>query len=240
VLPRELWTRTRAQLGEPGKRFDWERVFGRRAPRVVDLGCGNGRWLVASALARPEVDHLGVELVPPAVKLGSLRAGQRGLRNCKLAWGDATEFILERCEPASLDEVHLYHPQPYYDAGKRARRQLNPEVLSAIHRALKPGGLFVFQTDNPAYTEYARRVVPLLFEWREITGPWADAPEGRTLREIVARSKGLEILRSESRRLDLPESEAAHRISQMPTPDFDANRPEFRSRPSTPGDRRAR
>ncbi|MBL8694266.1 MAG: methyltransferase domain-containing protein [Planctomycetes bacterium] len=234
VLPRELWTRTRAQLGDRGKRFAWDLAFGRQAPRVVDLGCGNGRWLISSALARPDVDHLGVELVPPAVKLGSLRAGQRGLRNCKLAWGDATEFILERCEPESLDEVHLYHPQPYYDARKRARRQLSPEVLRAIHRALKPGGLFVFQTDNPAYAEYARRVVPLLFEWRELPGPWPDAPEGRTLREIVARSKGLEILRAEARRLELPEIEAARRISQMPTPDFDANRPEFRAglRPS--------
>ena len=87
VLPRERWTRTRVGLGTPGRRFDWDEVFGRRARRVLDLGCGNGRYLVASGLARPEADHLGVELVPPAVRLGSLRAGQRGLTNVKLAWG---------------------------------------------------------------------------------------------------------------------------------------------------------
>ncbi len=80
-LPRERWTRTRAPLGPRGTVFDWARAFGRVAPHVVDLGCGNGRFLIASAVARPEVDHVGVELVPPAVKFASLRAGQRGLTN---------------------------------------------------------------------------------------------------------------------------------------------------------------
>ena len=227
-LPRERWTRTRVGLGEKGTRFDWRATFGRDAKHVVDLGCGNGRWLVASALARPEVDHVGVELVPPAVKFASLRAGQRGLTNVKIAWGDATEFVVERCEPGSLDEAHLYHPQPYYEAHQRARRQLTPAVLGALHRALAPGGLFVFQTDNAAYARYARDVVPRLFAWTELAGPWPDAPEGRTLREITARRQGLSIVRAEARRLDLDPEEVARRVTAMPEPAFDANRPAFR------------
>jgi tRNA (guanine-N7-)-methyltransferase len=227
VLPREQWSRTRVGLGARGLRFDWEVAFGRRARHVVDLGCGNGRWLIASGLARPDHDHLGIELVPPALRLASLRAGQRGLTNVKFAWGDATEFIVERCEPASLDEVHLYHPQPYYDRSKVDRRQLSPRTLLAIWRALAPGGTFVFQTDNPAYWDWARRNVPRLFEWREHRGPWPDLPEGRTLREIVARSQGLEIFRSESLRLDLPDEEAQRRAAAVDEPDFDANKPGF-------------
>jgi tRNA (guanine-N7-)-methyltransferase len=238
-LSRERWTRTRTALGARGTRFDWEAAFRRAArsggasrprPRVVDLGCGNGRFLVASALARPEVDHLGIELVPQAVKFASLRAGQRGLTNLQVAWGDASEFVVERCEPASLDEVHLYHPQPYYEAAKARRRQLTPTVLLAVHRALKPGGLFVFQTDNPAFAAYARRVVPRLFTWREREEPWPDAPRGRTLREIVARSQGLEVVRAECRRLDLEDAEAARRAASLPEPTFDANRASFRGR----------
>jgi tRNA (guanine-N7-)-methyltransferase len=224
VLPKDRWTRTRVGLGARGAPFDWNANYGRAAPRVVDLGCGNGRFLIASALARRGVDHLGIELVPQAVRLASLRAGQRGLTNCKFAWGDASEFILERCAPGSLAEVHLYHPQPYYDANKRERRQLAPAVVGAIHRALEPGGLLVFQTDNPAYAAYARRVVPELFSWHELAGPWPNAPAGRTLREIVARGQGLEILRAEARRLELDDAERERRVAAMAPPEFDAKR----------------
>jgi tRNA (guanine-N7-)-methyltransferase len=227
-LPRERWSRTRVALGPRGKAFSWREAFGRDAPRVLDVGCGNGRFVVASALARPEVDHLGIDLVPPAIRFASLRAGQRGLSNAKFAWGDAVEFLLERVEPGTLAEVHLYHPQPHFDAGKAHRRQLSPAILLAVHRALVPGGLLVFQTDNPAYARYARTVVPSLFSWRDVPGPWPDAPRGRTLREIVARAKGLPIVRAQARRLDLSDAEARARVARLPEPEFDANRPGFR------------
>ncbi|MFN0207938.1 MAG: tRNA (guanine(46)-N(7))-methyltransferase TrmB [Planctomycetota bacterium] len=223
-LSKELWTRTRAQLGDKGKIFNWKITFGRDAKKAVDLGCGNGRYFIQSAIERPEFDHLGIELVPPAIRLASLRAGQRGLTNCKYAWGDATEFIIERCEPSSLDEVHLYHPQPYYDQNKIERRQLSPEVLLAIHRSLKPGGLFIFQTDNLSYWEYAKKVAPVLFTWREIEGPWPDAPAGRTLRELVARSQGLQIFRGTGEKLAISDADAATLAGALPPATFSAYR----------------
>lgn len=227
-LPRERWSRTRTGLGAPGVVLDWVAVFGRAAKRVLDLGCGNGRFLIGSAIARPDLDHVGIELVPQAVKFASLRAGQRGLTNVKIAWGDASEFVLERCAPGSIDEIHLYHPQPYYEPGQKARRQLTPAILRAIHRALVPGGLFVFQTDNAAFARYAREIVPLLFTWSERKGPWPDAPDGRTLREITARRLGLSIVRAEAIRLDLDDAEVETRVARMAEPLFDANRPAFR------------
>src|SRR6266567_6433977 len=85
VLPQEQWARTAIKrLPEPGF-LDWKAIFGREAPIVLDLGCGNGRFVIASALARPEVDHIGIEILPVVIRYATRRANQRGLSNARLA-----------------------------------------------------------------------------------------------------------------------------------------------------------
>ena len=213
-----------------GARIEWGALFGREtALRVVDLGCGNGRFLLGSALRRPEADHLGVDLVPQAIQHAARRAGERGLANVRYAWGDARELLYRGLEPDSVDELHVYHPQPYYDEQKIERRLLMPAFFGRAWSALrKPDGLLVIQTDNPAYWRYVQRSAPRLFAWEAHAGPWPDAPEGRTRREILARHKGLAIHAGLGRPLALHPRQARARVARLPKPTFDANRPGFR------------
>src|SRR5438045_4798803 len=147
VLPQEQWARTAIKrLPAPGY-FDWKAIFGRDAPVVLDLGCGNGRFVISSALARPQVDHVGIEILPVVIRYATRRANQRGLSNVRLAVIGAYEFLAQYVAPASVAEIHLYHPQPYHDPAKTHRRLLTPEFLALAHRSLAASGLFVLQTD---------------------------------------------------------------------------------------------
>jgi tRNA (guanine-N7-)-methyltransferase len=220
ILPPDRWTV--CGWKDDGRPFDWEARFGRTAPRVVDLGCGNGRYLIGSALGRPGIDHLGVDLVQPSVDYAAQRAKRRGLTNVRFTRGDAVAWAHERLAEGSLDEVHIYHPQPYYEADAPSKRLLTPVFFERLWRLLRPDGLLVLQTDNKAYWTYLAAAAPKYFEVRVIPGPWPDAPEGRTRREIVARQKGLAIWRMEARRRSTP------RPGEIPAPSFNANRPRFR------------
>ncbi len=220
VLPRERWTRTGYRDRGEGA-FDWEGVFGRSGGRIVDLGCGNGRYLIASALARPQGDHLGIDVVQRVVDYAAQRANRRGLANVRFAVGDAGAWIL-RFEPGSLDEIHMYHPQPYYRDEDIARRLVTAAFLERAWSALRPGGILVLQTDNKMYWKHFTRAVMRHFEPEILPGPWPDAPQGRTRREIIARRQGLAVWRMVAHRLDAPRDVA------VPAPDFDANRPHFR------------
>ena len=205
--------------------LDAAKLFGRTAPLMIDQGCGNGRATILSALARPEVDHLAVDVFSGAIRHAVRRANRRGLTNVRFAVADAADIVRRVLTDQSVDEVHLYHPQPIYDLADAPKRLITPSFLVHVHRVLKPGGVFVIQTDHPAYWEYLQHVVPLFFEMKEQHDPWPDAPEGRTRREALARQLGLPIFRANCMPLgELDRAAAQKQADGMPLPRFDADR----------------
>jgi len=84
----------------------------------------------------------------------------------------------------------------------------------------------VIQTDNPDYWSYMTRVIPHFFELQDQEGPWPDAPEGRSRREIVARQRGLRIFRGLAIRLDDLDRDAALELAgSLPEPRFRSHGP---------------
>lgn len=224
ILPEEQWAKTALKKLPPPGELSIETLFGRKAPLVLDLGCGNGRFLLSSALARPTYDHLGIDILPLVIRYATRRANQRGLSNSRLAVIGAFELLEQYIAPGSVQEIHLYHPQPYKDLNKSYKRLVTPEFLALVHRSLVAGGLFVIQTDNRAYWEYIVKVMPRLFTFQEENNAWPDAPEGRTRREIYARRKGMRIFRGSGVPLaDLTAEQIAAVIAEVPPPRFFAS-----------------
>lgn len=223
ILPRERWAKTAIKRLPPAGPLDWHEVFGRRASIVLDLGCGNGRFVLGSALARPECDHVGVDILPCVIRYATRRANQRGLWNVRFAVCGGAEFLEKYVAPGSVAEIHVYHPQPYEDPQKVGLRMVTPQFVAQVHRSLTADGLFVIQTDNRAYWRYMASIIPRFFEFHEQDGPWPDAPAGRTRREIVARSKGLTIFRAWARpRQGLDPLSLDALAAELPPPLFEA------------------
>ena len=225
ILDPSKWTQTALKKLPPGGPLDLPALFGRAAPLVVDLGCGNGRFLIGSAVWRPAYDHLGVDVLPVVIRYATRRANQRGLTNIRFAVVDGFQLLDRLLPPGSAAEIHCYHPQPYYDPAQAHRRLITPAFLALGHRSLVPGGRFYIQTDNPGYWRYMREVVPFFFEFQEQPKTWPDAPKGRTRREIIALRRGLPVFRGWGvARAGLGEEEALRLAGGLPPPTFDADR----------------
>ncbi len=226
ILPEADWAKTGIKRLPPSGPLDWAAIFGRVAPVVLELGCGNGRYTLLSALARPEVDHFATDILPVVIRYATRRANHRGLHNARFAVCDAESFICLYVSPGSVSEVHLYHPQPFHAPTQAHRRLVTPRFLADLHRGLIPGGLFVVQTDNPDYWAYMARVLPVFFDFTEQHAPWPDAPEGRSRREILARSRGLTIFRGTgTARPGLVRSDALTLANSLPLPTFRSRGP---------------
>jgi tRNA (guanine-N7-)-methyltransferase len=139
--------------------LDLDAAFGRRAPRVLEVGFGNGDTLVALAAASPEADFIGVEVHPPGVGHCLLAAEGAGLSNLRVVRHDAVE-VLEHMIPAgSLDELLLYFPDPWPKKRHHKRRIVQPAFAALVASRLKPGGLFKLATDWEPYAAWMLEVL---------------------------------------------------------------------------------
>jgi len=92
---------------------DFASVFGREAPRVLEIGFGNGEQLVHAAKAEPERDFIGVEVHRPGVGRVLNALAQAGAGNVRIYHHDAVEVLEREIGGESLDEVRIYFPDPW-------------------------------------------------------------------------------------------------------------------------------
>jgi tRNA (guanine-N7-)-methyltransferase len=222
ILERSQWRQTALKKLPPEGPLDLATLFGRAAPLIVDLGCGNGRFLLGSALQRPDCDHIGIDILPMVLRYATRRGNQRGLGNLRFAAVDAQRFLAIYLTPGSVREFHCYHPQPFHDPREAARRLLTPGFLARVNIVLESGGSFFVQTDNAAYWNYLKVILPSFFDFHEQPGPWPGAPKGRTRREIIALKRGYPIFRGSGSKRVLSSEEAIALAEKMPPPTFDA------------------
>ena len=131
-------------------RLDLVGLFGRDAPRVFEIGFGMGDATATAAAADPGRDYLAVEVHTPGV--GNLLAfvAEQGLRNVRVARGDAME-LTRRLPAGSLDAVHVFFPDPWPKARHHKRRLIRPGNVALLTRALRRGGTLHCATDWEHY-----------------------------------------------------------------------------------------
>jgi tRNA (guanine-N7-)-methyltransferase len=128
-------------------------LFGRRAPLVLEIGSGMGEATAEMAAADPGRDYLAVEVHTPGIANLLALVEQRGLRNVRVAWGDAIELVGEQLPAASLDAVHVFFPDPWPKARHHKRRLIQPGHVALLASRLVPGGLLHCATDSADYAE---------------------------------------------------------------------------------------
>ena len=131
--------------------LDVRTIFGREARLEVDLGCGDGTFLVALAQRSPETNFIGVERLPGRFRSAGRKIGEAGLTNARVLEHDILHAVQQLFAPGSVDVFSLLFPDPWPKRRHQRRRIFGAAFLRAIDRALRPEGELRIATDHPEY-----------------------------------------------------------------------------------------
>jgi tRNA (guanine-N7-)-methyltransferase len=173
------------------ERLDLDAVFGRAAPRILEIGCGMGETTAAIAAAHPQNDYLGIEVHTPGV--GSLlkEIALRELTNLRVVQHDAVEVVQHMLPEASLAGIHIYFPDPWPKKRHHKRRLIQPPFVALLASRLTAGGYIHCATDWEEYAQQMLEVLggePLLANTAE---GYAPRPDYRPLTKFEQRGQRL-------------------------------------------------
>ena len=175
----DLWPRYGVKYSDAP--LDLDALFGRRAPRTLEIGFGNGEHLAKLAAAHPERDYLGIEVHRPGVGHLLMLAENAGVTNVRVSDHDAVEVLREQIPVSALDEVLVLFPDPWHMTRHHKRRLIQPPFVELLASRLRAGGVFRLATD---WEEYALQMLDVLrgsasFTNLSPTGDWMPRPEER-------------------------------------------------------------
>jgi tRNA (guanine-N7-)-methyltransferase len=153
----ELWPDYGVDYAE--SLIDFDKLFKRTAPVVVEIGFGNGESLVELAAANPDQDFLGIEVHEPGVGHCLLKAKDAGIQNLKVVAHDAVDVLTNQVPADSLARVNLYFPDPWPKKRHHKRRIVQSDFVDLIANKLADGGTLNVATDWANYAEHIDEVL---------------------------------------------------------------------------------
>lgn len=126
-------------------------IFGADGPFEVDLGCGDGGFLLQMAAHYPERRFLGIERLLGRVRGVCSRAAVRGLDNVKVFRVESRYFLEWMMQPGCISRLHYLCPDPWPKERHHKNRLVQEDFLPVLHRSLSDGGEFLFKTDHEGY-----------------------------------------------------------------------------------------
>jgi tRNA (guanine-N7-)-methyltransferase len=189
-------TGQRRAMDELGPRFvvpytpgqpDWDAVFARRAPRILEIGFGMGATTAEIAAHRRDDDFLGVEVHEPGVGALLKLMGEQDLSNIRIIQHDAVEVLENMIAPESLDGVHIFFPDPWHKARHHKRRLIQPKFVALLVSRLKPGAYIHCATDWQNYAEQMLEVLGAETALENTADGYAPRPDYRPVTKFEKR-----------------------------------------------------
>jgi tRNA (guanine-N7-)-methyltransferase len=130
------------------------KLFGNKNPLVVELGSGNGHFLVEYAALNTDINFIGTEILIGRAKKFSKKAEKKRLNNVAIFRGDSRRFVWDFIYEETVSEFIILFPDPWPKKRHHKHRLLTRKFIRMLFLRLVPGGKVSLATDYEEYRDF--------------------------------------------------------------------------------------
>lgn len=140
------------RLIQEGVPVDWQDVFENKYPLDLEIGIGNGSFLVPFVKDHPNRNMVGIEIEGVYLKKANKKLIKQAISNARLLIGDAKFLTWKLFADECIEDVYINYPDPWFKKRHKKRRLINPISLRLL--ALKMRSILTIATDDEEYRDW--------------------------------------------------------------------------------------
>ena len=169
---------------------DWTALFGTDKPLILEIGFGHGQFLLHLATTFPDHNVIGLEISNRCLNRAESRLARKKLTNCHVIHSTAETALAYLLQPASLAQVYINFPDPWFKSRHGHRRLMQRDTLDALVNRLAPGGKLYLATDILEYAEMSSELLAATPGLDNLLdSPWANAMSGRVVTKYAQKAR---------------------------------------------------
>ncbi|WP_348666106.1 tRNA (guanosine(46)-N7)-methyltransferase TrmB [Arsenophonus symbiont of Ornithomya chloropus] len=171
----------------------FSKIFGNRAPVIMDIGFGMGIELVTMAKKNPNKNFLGIEVYKPGIGACLIAATEMQITNLRIMYYDAVEILEKMLTNNTLNMIQLFFPDPWPKKKHQKRRIIQKNTAKLILDKLEIGGILHITTDCQSYAEHILKIITEIHGYKNLstTDNYIERPHSRPFTKFEKRGKKL-------------------------------------------------
>jgi tRNA (guanine-N7-)-methyltransferase len=176
------------------EKIELRNLFPTAQPLELELGSGDGSFLVEYAMKHPKRNFIGVERLLGRLHKIDKKGRKAGVTNLRAVRIESSYFLRYLLPRHTVAALHVYFPDPWPKRKHRRHRLINEEFPRLAHDALEAGGKVYLRTDDADYFGQMVQVFEASTIFREIETP-ASLSALQTDFEREFNARGIDTLR---------------------------------------------
>lgn len=112
-----------------------------------EIGFGQSSFIINHSIAHSDRLVVGIDVRKKTVDLMQERVNEKNIKNIHLTHGNGGMCLDEMFENESLDNIFIFHPDPWRKTRHHKRRLINQDFLAIAQAKLKKDGMIYISTD---------------------------------------------------------------------------------------------